>query len=259
MPWIRSNGPRERSISLESDLETNKTHVLINRLLAPAHRPLPFASFIKPSAMQTFDDSHNVLHERLDGVMNGQLKNQQHSEIQHRSFGQEAQSRSIKCPLKMYASFVQWEWEYRSEGETEFGEIRAEGTFITNDDLDGDGWFEIVSISGQYNHDTITGLFPAGESISGNSPFEGDNLIRVSDRNNPQPEAQLSGDGFQFSLDDGSFVMSFSHRSLRPLVILSFTAETLSRRERCCRLLKSTCGLKRNLMLLEQHTPVARW
>ena len=152
-------------------------------------RPLPIASMKKPSAMQTVDDSHNVLHERLDG----------------------------------------------------------------------DGWFEIVSISGQYNHDNITGLFPAGESISGNSPFEGDNLIRVSDRNNPQPEAQLSGDGFQFSLDDGSFVMSFSHRSLRPLVILSFTAETLSRRERCCRLLKSTCGLKRNLMLLEQHTPVARW
>ena len=209
MPWIRSNGPRERSISLESDLETNKTHVLINRLQALAHRPLPFASMKKPSAMQTFDDSHNVLHERLDGVLNGQLKNQQQSGIQHRSFGQEAQSRSIKCPLKSHASFVQWEWEYRSEGETEFGEIRAEGTFTTNDDLDGDGWFEIVSISGQYNHDTITGLFPAGESIPGNSPFEGDNLIRVSDGNNPQPEAQLSGDGFQFALDDGSFVNVF--------------------------------------------------
>lgn len=159
--------------------------------------------------MQTLDHSDDILHERMDGLLNDQPWREQHGKIRNRSFSKRTHLESIKCPSKTQDNLIKWEWEYRSEGETEFGEIRAEGTFMTNDDLDGDGWFEIVSISGQHNHDNITGLFPAGESVPGNSPFEGDNLIRVSDSNNSQPEAQLSGDGFQFALDDGSFVNVF--------------------------------------------------
>lgn len=207
-------------MSLESDIESNDTDVLINRL--EVNRPQTSASVKRKLAMQKVDDFHDIRHEQLVSSVDDQPRIEQLSKIQNRLFGKEAHSKSNNDPSETRESLLEWEWEYRSDGENEFGEIRAEGTFFTDYDQDGDGWHEIVSIRGQYNHENITGLFPAGESIPGNSPFEGDNLIRAGNDNKLEPEAQLSGDGFQFALDDGSFVNVFFASFLAPPGYLEF-------------------------------------
>ncbi len=221
MAWVRYDEPSGRSISLESSIESNDTDVLINRL--EANRPQTSARMKRKPAVQTVDDFHDIRDEQLVGLLDDQPRTEQLGKIQNRLFGKEVHSKSIKRPSKMRDSLLEWEWEYRSDGENEFGEeIRAEGTLFTDYDQDGDGWHEIVSIRGQHNHENITGLFPAGESIPGNSPFEGDNLIRVGNGNKLEPEAQLSGDGFQFALDDGSFVNVFFASFLAPPGYLEF-------------------------------------
>lgn len=194
MAWTPYDEKSGRSISLESKIETNNTDALINRL--EANRPQTSASMKRKPAMQTVDDFHDIRHEQLVALLDDRPGTKKLGKIHNRLLGKEAHSKSIKYPSNTRESLLEWEWEYRSDGENEFGEIRAEGTFFTDYDQDGDGWHEIVSIRGQYNHENITGLFPTGESIPGNSPFEGDNLIRVGNGDKLEPEAQLSGDGF---------------------------------------------------------------
>ena len=104
---------------------------------------------------------------------------------------------------------LEWEWTYRSPAGSAGGRIRARGTFLSDYDLDGDGWYNIVSIRGQNNGVPIAGLFPAGVAIPGNSGFPGDNLVREQGDRDWSAEGQLTGNGFQYALADGSFVNVF--------------------------------------------------
>jgi len=104
---------------------------------------------------------------------------------------------------------LEWEWAYFSPADSAGGRIRAKGTFLTDYDLDGDGWYSIVSIRGQNKGVPITGLFPAGEAIPGNSGFPGDNLVRELGDSDWSAEGQLTGNGYQYSLADNSFVNVF--------------------------------------------------
>lgn len=104
---------------------------------------------------------------------------------------------------------LEWEWTYRSPAGSAGGRIRARGTFLSDYDLDGDGWYNIVSIRGQNNGVSIAGLFPAGVAIPGNSGFPGDNLVREQGDRDWSAEGQLTGNGFQYALADGSFVNVF--------------------------------------------------
>lgn len=220
MAWTPYDEKSGRLTSLESKIASNNTDALINRL--EANRPQTSASMKRKPAIQTVDNFHNIRHEQLVALLDDRPGTEKLGKIHNRLFGKEAHSKSIKYPSNTRESLIEWEWEYRSDGENEFGEIRAEGTFFTDYDQDGDGWHEIVSIRGQYNQENITGLFPTGESIPGNSPFEGDNLIRVGNGDKLEPEAQLSGDGFQFALDDGSYVNVFFASFLAPPGYLEF-------------------------------------
>ena len=105
--------------------------------------------------------------------------------------------------------FLEWEWTYRSPADSAGGRIRARGTFLTDYDLDGDGWYNIVSIRGRNNGVPITGLFPAGVAIPGNTGFPGDNLVREQGDRDGSTEGKLTGNGFQYSLADDSFVDVF--------------------------------------------------
>ena len=68
------------------------------------------------------------------------------------------------------AATLKWQWRYRTPKGTTGPSIRARGTFITDSDPDGDGAFAIQAIKGRRNRDRITGLYPAGTSIPGNTP-----------------------------------------------------------------------------------------
>jgi hypothetical protein len=114
---------------------------------------------------------------------------------------------------------LKWEWRYRTPKGATGPSIRARGTFITDLDPDGDGAFEIQDIRGRRNRDRITGLYPAGTSIPGNSPYEGDNLVRSAKASKGE---QLTTSGFQFALKDGSYSNVFFASFLSPQVYLDF-------------------------------------
>jgi hypothetical protein len=89
-----------------------------------------------------------------------------------------------------------WTWSYRGEG------ISARGTLKTTDTADADGFYLITAIAGERNGETITGLQPTGTPIPGNEPFAVDNLIRAEG-----PE--LTGNGFGYALEDGTYASPF--------------------------------------------------
>ena len=100
-----------------------------------------------------------------------------------------------------------WDWSYRSTTNADAPLITAHGKVATDRDHDGDGWHEILAITGLHNGDQITGLVPAGESIPGNDSYDGDNRIRFI--SNREGKAQLSKNGFQYRLEDGSYANVF--------------------------------------------------
>lgn len=104
-------------------------------------------------------------------------------------------------------SVLIWDWSYKSRNDDDDQLIRAHGKIATDFDHDGEGWHEILAIVGSHNGDQITGLVPAGQSIPGNDPYEGDNRIRsIFSR---EDKAQLSKNGFQYKLEDGSYANVF--------------------------------------------------
>jgi hypothetical protein len=117
------------------------------------------------------------------------------------------------------AETLKWQWRYRTAKGSTGPSIRARGTFITDSDPDGDGAFAIQAIKGRRNRDRITGLYPAGTSIPGNTPYEGDNLVR---RERAIQGEQLTTSGFQFALRDGSYSNVLFASFLSPQVDLDF-------------------------------------
>jgi hypothetical protein len=102
-----------------------------------------------------------------------------------------------------------WAWSYRGE------DIFAHGTLKTTDTADADGFYLITAIAGERNGETIIGLQPAGTAIPGNEPFAVDNLIRAEDH-------QLTGNGFGYALDDGTYANPFFADFLSPETYLEF-------------------------------------
>ena len=107
---------------------------------------------------------------------------------------------------KTDTSTVKWKWSYVTPKNSDGLKIKARGKFTTDTDEDGDGYVNIIGIKGKRNGEKITGLYPAGTSIPGNSPYAGDNLIAYE---NTMPSPQLTGNGFQFSVEDGSYTNVF--------------------------------------------------
>jgi hypothetical protein len=101
-----------------------------------------------------------------------------------------------------------WIWSYSGE------RISASGEFTTTDTSYGGG-YTITGITGQRNGVAITGLQPTGTAIPGNEPYAVDNLLSLS-------APQLTGNGFGFSLADGTYSNPFYADFLSPPVYLEF-------------------------------------
>lgn len=93
-----------------------------------------------------------------------------------------------------------WHWSYSAGG------IYAEGTCTTTDVPDGNGFYQIVGITGTRNGVAITGLQSTGTAIPGNQPYAVDNLVSAA-------EPQLTVNGFGFSLRDGDYANPFYNGS----------------------------------------------
>jgi hypothetical protein len=117
------------------------------------------------------------------------------------------------------APTLKWKWRYETLENSAGPEIKARGKIITDTDIDGDGFVNIIGIKGKRNGDKITGLYLAGTSIPGNSPYAGDNLIAYA---KPMPSPQLTGNGFQFSVEGGGFSNVFFADFLQPQGYLEF-------------------------------------
>ena len=114
---------------------------------------------------------------------------------------------------------LKWKWSYETPKNSAGQKIRARGKFTTDTNLDGDGYVNIIDIKGKRNGEKITGLYTAGTSIPGNSPYAGDNLIA---HKKTVTSPQLTGDGFQFSVEDGSYSNIFFADFLQPQGYLEF-------------------------------------
>ena len=109
-----------------------------------------------------------------------------------------------------------WLWSYAGNG------VAASGNFTTTDTPDGLGFYQIVSITGSRNGDTITGLSPTGFAIPGNEPFIIDNLIRVGG------PGQVTVEGFGYSLASGAHANPYYADFLSPPTYSEvFTHDTL--------------------------------
>jgi hypothetical protein len=114
---------------------------------------------------------------------------------------------------------LKWKWRYETPESFAGPKVKARGKLITDTDVDGDGFVNILGIKGKRNGDKITGLYPAGTSIPGNSPYKGDNLI-AHDKTMLSP--QLTGNGLQFSVEGGGYSNIFFADFLRPQGYLEF-------------------------------------
>lgn len=93
--------------------------------------------------------------------------------------------------LSVPAHALTWAWSYAGNG------ISAHGSFTTTDTQNAKGYYTITAISGTRNDIQITGLQPAGTGIPGNTAYPVDDLVR-------EAQPQLTGEGFGFSLANGS-------------------------------------------------------
>ena len=101
-----------------------------------------------------------------------------------------------------------WDWGYTGAG------VDAWGTMTTTDVANSEGFFEITDITGVRNGDAIITLQPTGTSIPGNEPFVVDNLIKAS--------GELSGDGFGYGTQSGSFANVFFADWASPPGVIEF-------------------------------------
>jgi len=114
---------------------------------------------------------------------------------------------------------LKWRWRYETLEHYAAPKIKAKGKLITDADPDGDGFVNILGIKGKRNGDKITGLYAAGASIPGNSPYAGDNLMAYE---MTMLGPRLTGNGLQFSVEGGGYSNIFFADFLQPQGYLEF-------------------------------------
>lgn len=102
------------------------------------------------------------------------------------------------------ASATIWNWSYSGSA------ITADGSILTSDVPNTDGYYQILSITGNRNGDAIVGLYPTGSAIPGNEPYAIDNLIRISGL------GQITLEGFGYSLASGAHANPYFADFLSP-------------------------------------------
>jgi len=113
-----------------------------------------------------------------------------------------SQAFRFKSSFSEDAPTLKWKWRYETPKNFAGAKIKARGTLITDTDPDADGYFNAMSIKGKRNGERITGLYPEGTSIPGNTPYAGDNLIAFE---KTMTTPRLTKNGLQFSIEDGSY------------------------------------------------------
>ena len=133
--------------------------------------------------------------------------------------------------LSAPSAAVTWDWRYSYDGKAEQpdwsgetlfpGKILASGTLTTSDRVDNNGFYKILSISGQRNGVAIAGLMPTGTSpppYDRENKFPTDSLIRPP----LSGEYQLARFGFGYRLQTGEYVTVFFSPWWRPPGVLEF-------------------------------------
>jgi hypothetical protein len=113
------------------------------------------------------------------------------------------------------AEALQWKWSFARPASQPYGPITAMGLLTTTDTPDGDGFYTILSASGNRNGVAIAELLPLGSSIPGNSGFFSDNLLR-------QGNEPMTKHGFNVRYEDGSFSNFFTATFLNPVQDMDF-------------------------------------
>lgn len=107
---------------------------------------------------------------------------------------------------------VMWRWSCKGLS------FNASGTFATKDAPNAEGFYEIVTIKGEANGVSITGLQPPGTAIPMNAGYPVDNLIR-------EAAPQLSMKGFAFSLANGAYANPFYGAHFSPPSFHAFLSD----------------------------------
>ena len=115
------------------------------------------------------------------------------------------------------AEALEWTWSYQGEG------VAASGAFTTKDTPNADGFYEIISITGEANGVAIESLQPPGTSIPGNDGYPVDNLVRAE-------APQLSLHGFGYKLADGIYANPFYGAHFVPPGVYAFVSDPNNRR-----------------------------
>jgi hypothetical protein len=111
---------------------------------------------------------------------------------------------------------LKWRWSVTGAS------FDASGHLITSIKSNDEGFLQITSLDGQANGVAISSLVPTGTAVPGNEIYTVDNLVRLPSAGNA---AQLTGDGFAFSLPDGTFVNPFYKTDGSPPEYLNFTSD----------------------------------
>jgi hypothetical protein len=90
-----------------------------------------------------------------------------------------------------------WNWSYGNTSKS----VNANGTFITDDTPNNQGWYQITGITGQRNGEAIEDLWPTGTAIPGFDGIEIDNLIGID----AQQQAALTEYGFGYSTGTNTY------------------------------------------------------
>jgi hypothetical protein len=107
------------------------------------------------------------------------------------------------------------------DGASPAASFDASGHLITSIKSNDEGFFQTTSLDGQTNGVAISSLVPTGTAVPGNEIYPVDNLVRLPSAGNA---AQLTEDGFAFSLPDGTFVNPFYKTDGSPPEYLNFTS-----------------------------------
>lgn len=127
----------------------------------------------------------------------------------------------VTIPLP--ASALSWHWSFLRPVDAEGPAVNAFGALITTDSPDLNGFYTILSVTGERNSVLINGLLPAGSVAPGNcydsnTCYASDNLLQALHGG----AAQLTGNGFNVDLADGSYANYFFANYLIPATYLEF-------------------------------------